>query len=87
MEEEKVKWPSKKKFTCKRNKGEHEYLSPIIKYQPSVDYVYQTKNTIMYSPRFYPEQTPVRAEVTIVLETQCKHCGHKCVSYLRDKIN
>ncbi len=36
-----VKWFSKKKYPCKRNKGEHEYGEPVITFPPSIKYLYK----------------------------------------------
>jgi hypothetical protein len=83
--DEKVKWPSKNKFNCKRNKGEHEYLTPTIKYQPTVRYIYKAKNNILKSHNLENEEY-LYTEVGTVLETVCKHCGHKVLSFLSEKI-
>jgi len=90
MLEEKVKWFSKKKYTCKRNKGEHEYLKPIILYQPSIRYIYKSKGGGQLHTNVYqddPDYKYLRTEATIVLESVCKHCGHKVTSFMRDIIN
>ena len=90
IKEERVKWFSKKKFACKKNKGEHEYLTPTIKYQPEVRYIYKTKNGILDSYELenekYLDAEYLYAQISIGLETTCKHCGHKVLSFLREEI-
>ena len=87
LEEEKVRVKSKKKYTCKRNKGEHEYLEPVILYEPSVRYIYKTNNGgMMFAHKHHKEYKYIKTEVSIVLECVCKHCGHKALSFMRDKI-
>ena len=81
-----VKCPPKKKYTCKKNKGEHEYLTPTLKYEPSVKYIYDTGDGILYSPELKNGYKYLRTELSVILETRCKYCGHKCVSYLTDKL-
>ena len=87
IEEEKVRVPSKKKYNCKRNKGEHEYLEPTILYNSNIRYVYKVKNGgIMFSNEQHPEYKYIRTELSIALECICKHCGHKAISFMTDKI-
>lgn len=81
-----VKWPPKKKYNCKRNKGEHEFLSPLFKHKPQVRYLYKTKNGILDSGELQKEGKFIRAEISIFAETICKHCGKKYLSFLRDKL-
>ena len=87
IEEEKVKWQSKKKYTCKRNKGEHEYLKPVIMFEPSVRYIYEKDNKgILDSHRLHPEYKYLRTEIHLMTEARCKHCGHKALTFFTDKI-
>lgn len=83
--EERVRWRSKNKYVCKRNKGEHEFLKPTIEYEPSVRYIYLTKMGILDSAT--PQNNKlIRTTISVVLETRCKHCGHKVTAFLKDKI-
>ena len=87
IEEEKVKWRSLKKYPCKRNKGEHEYLEPIIKSEPSVEYVYKIEDgSIAYSNKLYPLLKLKETRVNTIVETICKHCGHKNLTFLSGKL-
>jgi hypothetical protein len=86
IEEDKVKWPSKKRYICKKGKGEHEYLDPTIKYKPSITYIYKTTSGELHSRQINKDGLLIRTEIRIILETRCKNCGHKCVSFLSDKI-
>jgi len=86
ISDDKVRWPSIKKYPCKKGKGEHEYLEPILKYKPEIRYVYRTKTGILFSGKIEKDYRYLRTEVSVVLETTCKNCGHKCVSYLTDNI-
>lgn len=83
----KVKVPSKKKYPCKRNKGEHEWNKPTFKYEPDVNYIYKTDTGILQTNELCNDLKLIRAEVKVWIETSCKHCGHKVVSYLSDKIS
>jgi len=88
LEDEKVKWRSKKKFNCKGNKGEHEFLAPIITYKPVVRYFYKTdKNMILDSNKLHPEYKFIKAEVSLATESRCKHCGKKALNFFSQKIN
>ena len=82
MQEETVKWPSKKKHNCKRNKGEHEYSPPVIVYRPEVRYIYKTDNNcILNSPNLHPEYKYLKTEITLATETRCIHCDKKEMSF------
>lgn len=81
-----VRWRSKKKYRCKKSKGEHEYLTPTIKYKQLVRYIYDTGTGILDAGEPQKDYKYLRTEVSIVLETVCKHCGHKCLTFFRDKI-
>jgi hypothetical protein len=87
MLEEKVKWPSRKKYPCKRNKGEHEYNEPVIIWPPRVRYIYEMDNkSVLDSSRLHPEYKFLKAEVTLGAETKCKHCGKKHRTWFREKL-
>ena len=89
INDEVVKWPSKKKYNCKRNKGEHEYLTPIIEYKPSIRYIYKTPaggELHSSEPQSSPEYKYIRTEMTVVYKSVCIHCGKEVLSFLRDKI-
>ena len=87
MLEEKVKWQSKKRYTCKRNKGEHEYLKPVIMFEPRVRYIHEKDNKgILDSYRLHPEYKYLRTEIHLMTETRCKHCGHKALTFFTDKL-
>lgn len=88
IEEEKVKWRSKKKYNCKRNKGEHEYLKPVLVFEPSYNYIYDTPIGQLHSSKLQTDAgyEYVRTEVKVFLECVCKHCGHKAAAYMSDKI-
>lgn len=86
MEEDKVKWHSKKKYPCKRGKGEHEWGEPLIKFKPEVRYTYRFERGTLDSSDLQPEYKLTRAEVKVVLETRCKNCNKKAVSYLSQKL-
>ena len=82
-----VKWFSKKKFNCKRNKGEHEYGEPVITFPPSIKYVYKTDNGgMLLSHELEPKYKYLRTEISIAIEARCKHCGKKSVVFLSDKL-
>ena len=87
IEEEKVKWLSKKKYTCKRNKGEHEYLDPVIMFEPSVRYIYEKDNKgRVDSYKLEPKYKYLRTEIHLMTETRCKHCGHKVLTFFTNKL-
>jgi len=86
IEEEKVKWISKKKYTCKRNKGEHEYLKPAILYGPIVRYIYKTDSGILDSGKLCPEHKYLRTEIGVSFVTVCKHCGHNATSFMTNNL-
>jgi DNA-directed RNA polymerase subunit M/transcription elongation factor TFIIS len=85
-EEEKVKWRSLKKYTCKRNKGEHEYLEPTIKRNPTIRYVHKTETGTLDSHELHTEHKYLHTTLSIWLEAKCKHCGHKATAYINTKI-
>ena len=82
IEEEKVKWTSKKKYTCKRNKGEHEYLDPVILFKPVVRYIYKTDSGILDSSKLCPEYKYLGTDISVAFVTLCKHCGHRANSFM-----
>ena len=84
-EDDKVKWPSRKKYPCKRNKGEHEWLEPIITYKPVVRYSYGN-NGLLDSPELLSELLLNHAYMSLVAETRCKHCNKKVLIFFREKI-
>ena len=89
MEEEKVRCRSLKKYTCKRNKGEHEYLEPTIKFEPRIRYVYvyeTERKTTLTSDKLHPEYKYLYTTVSVMLEATCKHCGHKATAFFNSKI-
>jgi len=89
LEEEKVRVRSKRKYTCKRNKGEHEYLKPVFVFEPSYNYIYNDDgHGQLHSSKLTndPKYKYVRTEVKVFLECVCKHCGHKALAYLTDKL-
>ena len=87
FEEEKVKSRSLKKYTCKRNKGEHEYLEPTIKFEPRIRYVYDIgKIGNLFSDKLHPENKYLHTELSVMLEAICKHCGHKATAFIKTKI-
>ncbi len=87
MKEEIVKWFSKKKYPCKKNKGEHEWGKPELLYGgPYIIYSYKTDISIMDTNRFTKKYELLGASVHIITETKCIHCGKKATSFLRDKI-
>lgn len=83
--EEKVKCRSKKKYTCKRNRGEHEFLEPVIKYKQSIRYIHKLERGTLYTDKLQDEPL-IRTEINIALETHCKHCGHKQLVFLSERI-
>jgi hypothetical protein len=83
-----VKWFSKKKYTCKRNRGEHEWGEPVITYPPKITYQYKTEGGGMLISH-QPEKDRgkfLRAEISLITEVRCIHCGKKATNYLSDKI-
>jgi hypothetical protein len=87
QQEDKVKWPSLKKYNCKRNKGEHEYSEPVIIYKPRVRYIYKTENkSILDSDKLYPEHKFIEAVISLVTETRCKHCNKKVLTFFKEKL-
>ena len=86
IEEEKVKWTSKKKYTCKKNKGEHEYLEPVAFFKPLVRYIYKTDRGILDSGKLCPEYKNPKTIISAVLVAVCKHCGHKAVSFINNDL-
>lgn len=83
-----VKWFSKNKYNCKRNKGEHEYLEPTITFTPSVKYVYKTEDGgCLVSHKLDNRYKYLRTEISVGIEARCKHCGKKAVVFLSDKLN
>lgn len=85
-----VKWRSKKKYPCKRNKGEHEWGEPTILHEPRVRYIYNEGSVDSPNPpdRFsdIEELKFSHAEISLLLETRCIHCGKKVLTYLEDKL-
>lgn len=86
MEDEEVKWPSKKKWPCKKNKGEHEYLEPTVYMGPSIVYIHETERGTRYSKELLKEYKLLRTELSVFYECRCKHCYHKYMVMLTDKI-
>ena len=87
IKEEKVKWHSKKKYNCKRNKGEHEWNKPELLYHtPDIIYVSRSKYGTLFTQTLEPENIPLYAEVSVIVQTTCKHCGKKKVLFLSEKI-
>ena len=82
IEEEKVRVPSKKKYTCKRNKGEHEYLEPVAFFKPLVRYIYKTNRGILDSGKLCPEHKYLKTEISVSFVALCKHCGHRATSFM-----
>jgi hypothetical protein len=78
---------SLKKYPCKRNKGEHEYLDPVIQYEPVVNYVYMLPDkSIMQSQTPHTEYKLLEMKVGVGIATTCKHCGHKNLTFLSGKL-
>jgi hypothetical protein len=88
INDEAVKWPSKKKYNCKRNKGEHEYLTPTVEYKPDILYIYKTDGGELHTHQqeLSPEYKYLRTEMTVVYKSVCKHCGKVMLSFLTDKL-
>jgi len=87
FEEEKVRSRSLKKYTCKRNKGEHEYLEPTIRFEPMIRYIYETeRKTTLNSDNLHPEYKFLHTELSVMFEATCKHCGHKATAFINTKI-
>lgn len=86
IEEDKVKNYSLKKYNCKRNKGEHEYCEPIIKFDPEITYVSNTGIGTLYSHEIHKDYKYLYTTISIGLEVICIHCGHKVLSFLSNKI-
>ncbi len=87
MQEEIVKFPSKKKYPCKKNKGEHEWGKPKLLYDtPSVRYSYKTERGILDTDKAEKGHKLLETSITVVIEVRCIHCGKKSLSFLRDKI-
>lgn len=84
--EDKVKVPSKRKYPCKRNKGEHEWGDPKLKYPPQVTYIYKLQHSTLHTHTPYKEHKLRDCTVDVWLEITCIHCGKKHLSYLSDKI-
>jgi hypothetical protein len=86
-----VKWHSKKKYTCKRNKGEHEWGEPVITHHPKIRYIYKEGTGVLMSSKLEIERMLngaqyQRAEISLVTEVRCIHCNKKATNYLSDKI-
>jgi len=89
LEEAKVKWPSKNPYNCKRNKGEHEYLEPVITYKPNVRYIYKSGNGNTLNSHEHEKDGNYKflnSEISLATETKCKHCGHKVISFFNQKL-
>lgn len=85
-EEERVKWKSKKRYKCKKNKGEHYCSDPVIKYKPGIRYIYKTNEGILESERLHPEYKFMKAIISLATETRCKHCNKKFFTFFSEKI-
>ncbi len=82
-----VKWPSKRKYPCKRNKGEHEWGLPCLKYGLDVRYLYENENGgVISTSEFFPEKKLINVYVEGLVELTCKHCGHKASLFIQEKI-
>jgi hypothetical protein len=87
MQEDKVKWPSKRVFTCKRNKGEHEWEKPVIIVKPNVRYIYKlAKGGTLNSGEPQKEGKLINTEIHLMTKTKCKHCGKKEINVFIEKI-
>ena len=87
IKEDKVRWPSQKKYACKRNKGEHEYSEPVIIYKPAVRYTYETADGFTIdTPNPRREYKHGEAHITLATETRCKHCGKKVLTFFKDRL-
>ena len=86
LEEEKVRVRSKRKYTCKRNKGEHEYLEPVIIYKSRINYIYKTNRGILSASELQTKYKYLRTEISLGIEARCKHCGHKALTFFTDKL-
>lgn len=90
INDDNVKWRSKKKYPCKRNKGEHEWGEPTIKHEPRVRYIYNEGSVDSPNPPDkYSDIEELKfshAEISLLLETRCIHCGKKVLTYLEDKL-
>lgn len=84
--EDQVKERSVKKYNCKKNKGEHEWGEPIIKYQ-SVRYTYKTNMGILDSDSLYKDKKLEYAKIGFMYEVFCKHCNKKNTGFLSNKLN
>lgn len=84
-DEEKVKERSLRKYTCKKNKGEHEWGEPIVKHR-AILYIYKTPRGEMHSGTLCPEYKLKGAKVSFFSETHCKHCNKKATNYFSDKL-
>lgn len=87
INDDNVKWRSKKKYPCKRNKGEHEWGEPTFTYEPSVRYIYN--NGLLNSPEppsKHPDDKFDYAQVSGLGEVRCVHCGKKNLFLLDNKI-
>lgn len=90
INDDNVKWRSKKKYPCKRNKGEHEWGEPTIKHQPRVRYIYNEGSVSSSNPPDkYQQLKDLRyshAEIHMMLETRCIKCGKKILTYISEKL-
>ncbi len=92
MKEEIVKWFSKKKHPCKKNKGEHEWGKPKLLYDtPTVRYSYKTEKGILNTSepentRYFIKYKLLETTINVATEVRCIHCGKKALSFLKGKI-
>lgn len=84
--EDVVKWPSKKKYPCKRNKGEHEWGEPKVVYGPCIDYTYEDNNVIITSNNLDKDKKLKKVMLRYYIEVNCIHCGKKSLVFLSGKI-
>lgn len=85
-QDDKVRWPSIKKYPCKRNKGQHEYINPTLVYEPDITYIYKTDGGELHSSELHKELKYIKTKFSVFYEIRCKHCGKKQVFYLSDNI-
>jgi hypothetical protein len=90
IDDENVKWFSKNKYPCKRNKGQHEWGKPKVMCPACVRYLYKTKSgDILDAGELQDENRYrfIKAELLLSYEVRCIHCGKKELILFRDKIN
>ncbi len=87
MKEEIVNWISKKKYPCKKNKGEHEWGKPKLLYDtPAVRYSYKTERGILDTSEPEKDYKLLETTIDVATEVRCVHCGKKAFSFLKGKI-